>query len=370
MNNIFDGELWAQVPFHFWSVVFFVFGSLVGSFLNVCIHRMPLGMSVVSPPSHCPKCKFAIPWYLNLPLITWLWIGGKCMNCKKPISVRYFIIELVTGLFFLFCWLKFGEQSVALALVYCVLIAGFIVGTGTDFEHMIIPDEITLGGAVAGVILSALVPAMHDTDSILQSLVRSIVGIAAGAGVLYAVVRVGKLAFGRQKVTIPDGSSIVFSETAVHLPDDEISYGDIFYRKTDVVRIHSPRVELADRCYWDVDVEIALMAGRLTVGGEELNPEEVPYLALTAESLTLPREAMGLGDVKLLATIGAFTGWQGALFSIFGASVIGSIIGVGQMVMKGRGWGGRLAFVPYLALAATVWIFFRDPITAFLFGRN
>ena len=92
-----DCETGRLVPFHFWSLVFFVLGCIVGSFLNVCIHRMPLGMSIVTPPSHCPHCKYSIPWYLNIPLVTWLALRGRCKNCGAPISPRYFIVELLTG---------------------------------------------------------------------------------------------------------------------------------------------------------------------------------------------------------------------------------------------------------------------------------
>ena len=126
---IFDPENWSRVPFHFWSVVFFVFGSMVGSFLNVCICRMPLGLSVVSPPSHCPHCKYSIPWFLNMPLITWLVLRGKCKNCSAPISARYFLVELLTGLMFLFAWWSHGQNSPMLALIYSLVLAGMIAAT-------------------------------------------------------------------------------------------------------------------------------------------------------------------------------------------------------------------------------------------------
>src|SRR5882724_6049555 len=103
IHAIFNSMNWSLVPFHFWSLVFFALGCIVGSFLNVCIYRMPLGLSVVTPPSHCPHCKYAIPFYLNVPLVTWLWLGGKCKNCGAKISPRYFIVELVTGAAFLGC---------------------------------------------------------------------------------------------------------------------------------------------------------------------------------------------------------------------------------------------------------------------------
>src|SRR5256714_10811297 len=141
LSPIFDSHNWSSVPFHFWSVVFFIFGCIVGSFLNVCIHRMPLGQSIVSPPSHCPQCKYSIPWYLNLPLFTWVYLGGKCRNCRAPISVRYFLVELLTGLCFLGCWEMYGHKSIMLSLVYCLVLAGLIAATFIDFEHFIIPDE-------------------------------------------------------------------------------------------------------------------------------------------------------------------------------------------------------------------------------------
>src|SRR5438552_7539215 len=169
-NPIFDPAVWAAVPFHFWSLVFFVFGSIIGSFLNVCIYRMPLGQSVVSPPSHCPHCKYSIPWFLNIPLLTWLYLQGKCKNCAAPISSRYFLVELLTALTFLAAWLVIGPRSAVLALVYCLLLAGFIVATFIDFEHFIIPDEITIGGTVAGFLISFLVPRLHGEISPVGSM--------------------------------------------------------------------------------------------------------------------------------------------------------------------------------------------------------
>jgi leader peptidase (prepilin peptidase)/N-methyltransferase len=97
-NAIFDAGYWAAVPFHFWSLCFFVLGCIVGSFLNVCIHRLPLGMSIVTPPSHCPHCKYSIPWYLNVPLVTWLALRGRCKNCGAPISSRYLVVGLLAGI--------------------------------------------------------------------------------------------------------------------------------------------------------------------------------------------------------------------------------------------------------------------------------
>jgi len=97
---MFDPRFWNTVPFHFWSLTMFIFGCIVGSFLNVCIHRMPRGESLIFPPSHCPHCGYSIPWYLNIPLFTWLLLRARCAHCRAPISARYFFVELLTGLAF------------------------------------------------------------------------------------------------------------------------------------------------------------------------------------------------------------------------------------------------------------------------------
>jgi leader peptidase (prepilin peptidase)/N-methyltransferase len=355
LSTTFDSQNWAAVPFHFWTLAFFVFGSIVGSFLNVCIYRLPLGESIVSPPSHCPHCKYSIPWYLNIPLVTWLYLRGKCRNCGAPIAIRYFLVELLTAVTFMGCWLAFGGQSVALALVYALFLAGLIVATFIDFEHFIIPDEITVGGIVAGVVCSFVLAAPHGTTALGGALRQSLLGMGAGAGIIYFILRMGKLLFGRQSVTLPADTKIIFTETAVHLPDNEIPYEEVFYRQSDVITLHARTVELADRCY--KDVRVRLTPTSLRIGEEELNPEEVPHLEAVSTEIMLPREAMGLGDVKFMAAIGAFLGWQAVLFSLMVSSMIGSVVGVVLIVLHKREWSSRLPYGPYIALASAIWIF-------------
>jgi len=354
-ENILNPNYWAPVPFHFWSVVFFAFGCIVGSFLNVCIYRMPLDLSVINPPSHCPKCKYSIPFYLNIPLFTWLMLGGKCKNCGAKISVRYFIVELFTGLTFMVCWWQFGHAAPALALVYSIFLAGLITATFIDFEHFIIPDEITLGGAVVGFLLSLLVPAMHQTTHRGEAAVKSLIGIVFGSGLVYAVLRLGKLLFGREHIGFPAETKIVFGEGSLHLPDKEIPYEEIFYRNSDTIVVTARRVELIDRSYRDVVVRLA--PAELRVGGEKIAPETVPHMECLCTEITLPREAMGLGDVKFMAAIGAFLGWQGAIFSLMASSLIGAAAGVAMIVLQRREWSSRIPYGPYIALAAAGWLF-------------
>ena len=355
MKEMFDPEIWARVPFHFWSLVFFAFGCIVGSFLNVCIYRMPRNESVISPPSHCPHCNYSIPWYLNVPLVTWLYLRGKCANCRAPISVRYFLVELLTGVLFLACWLSFGSQSALVALVMCIVMAGFIVATFIDLEHFIIPDEITIGGIVVGFICSFFVPQLHHATKISEAMLQSFLGIAVGGGLIYAVLRGGKLLFGRQKIELATESKIFFTETCLKLPDQEIPYEDLFYRNSDVIVVQAKRVEMIDRCFAETAVRLTPVT--LQIGDDKFNTEETPYLEVVASEIVLPREAMGFGDVKFMAAIGAFLGWPAVFFSLMGSSIIGAFVGITLIVLRRREWSSRLPYGPYIALAATIWIF-------------
>jgi leader peptidase (prepilin peptidase)/N-methyltransferase len=371
IDTIFDARNWETVPFHFWSSCFFVFGCIVGSFLNVCIYRMPLDLSVVSPPSHCPHCKYSIPFYLNIPLVTWLALRGRCKNCGAPISPRYFIVELLTGVMFLSCWLMFGNPnhplpSMLLALAYCIFLAGLVAATFVDFEHFIIPDEITLGGAVAGFVISFFLPQLHGTTTNGQGMVRSLLGIAVGAGIVYAILRLGKLMFGRQRLKLEPDTKIVFTETALCLPDQEIPYEEFFYRKTDAIVLQARTVELVDRGYKDVTVRLS--PSELKIGDEIINPENVTHLEAVCSEIVVPREAMGLGDVKFMAAIGAFIGWQGALFSLMVSSLIGAAVGIVLIVLRKREWSSRMPYGPYIALAAVIWLFGGEKLFHALFA--
>lgn len=359
---MFDARTWSQVPFQFWTACFFIFGCVVGSFLNVCIHRMPRNESLVRPPSHCPHCGYSIPWYLNIPLVTWLWLRGRCANCGKEISPRYFLVELLTGVLFAGCWLSWGHRSALIAIVFCILFSGFIVATFIDFEHFIIPDEITLGGVVVGLLLAFFVPGSHLWFPGARPMLRpsmamkdSIIGVLTGAGIVYAILRGGKLLFGRYRVHLQPGTRVLFTETALKLPDQVVPYEELFYRGSDTVRFAAERVELIDRCY--PKAEVRLQPKKLLIGQDVFDPENIPHLEAITEQLVLPREAMGLGDVKFMAAIGAFLGWRGVVFSLALSSVIGAAVGVSLVLTGRRAWSNRLPYGPYIALAAIIWVF-------------
>ena len=176
-----------------------------------------------------------------------------------------------------------------------------------------------------------------------------------GAAAIYAILRLGKLLFGRQRVKLPLDTKIVFTETSVHLPGKEIPYEELFYRKSDVIALRARTLELVDRGYQDVLVRLSPTA--LEIGGEKIDPETVAYMEAVSAEIILPREAMGLGDMKFMGAIGAFLGWQAVFFSLMLSSIIGATVGVALIVMRRRQWSSRMPYGPYIALAATVWIF-------------
>lgn len=354
-DALLDLSRLALLPFGFWAALACVTGCCVGSFLNVVIHRLPRDQSLISPGSHCPACQYAIPWHLNIPLVTWLLLRGRCRNCGAPISARYFIVELLTGLAFLGCWWAYGRTSPGMAIAYCVMVAGLIAGAFIDWEHFIIPDEITLGGIGAGLLFSFLVPRLHGEATVAAGLRDGLIGAAVGWAVVFVVLRVGKLFFGRQRLDLQPDTRVIFAEHGLLLPDREIPYEDLLYRPSDTIRLEARTVEMVDRGY--ANTSVRLRQRELRIGDDTFDPEQVPCLEVVCSRLQLPREAMGFGDVKFMAAVGAFLGWQATIFCLFGSSVLGAVIGGGLLLLR-RGQGSRqVPYIPYMAVATVVWIF-------------
>ena len=172
----------------FLLVLSLVLGCMVGSFLNVCIWRLPRNESVVRPRSRCPKCGNAIAWYDNVPIVSWLVLGAKCRNCGTPISWQYPFVEGLTGVLFCCVYWRFGMM--AAAPVYMLLVAGLVLVTFVDLAHWTIPDEVTLPGIPLGIACSLAAMFFPASGLIVQNVFESLIGAALGGGILYLLDKV------------------------------------------------------------------------------------------------------------------------------------------------------------------------------------
>jgi leader peptidase (prepilin peptidase)/N-methyltransferase len=372
---------------HFvWTVIAFLFGSCIGSFLNVVIYRVPLGMSVNKPDrSFCPHCKYPIPMRQNIPLFSWLLLRGKCANCGAPIAFRYFAVELLTALLFAAVWVWMRttlglhnvlELPMAALIPLWIMTALFVSIAFIDAEHMIIPLALTWSGVVCGLIANALWPKLSDLSSfatedplLKDGLSQAGLGWVIGFFGLWAVVLLGKLAFGKKKMEFPEAVAwhIMESEKEeetvfFEIGDHKIFWWDLFNRPSDRLLVECATLRLNGE---------EVQAGTLTIredrvefpDGSTVMIETLQSLDGTAAKAVIPREAMGMGDVHLLGMIGAFFGWTGVFFSLFAASIYAIVAAV-----LGRiGFGKQLPFGPFLILGAASWMFGAWKLAAWYF---
>ena len=247
------------------AVLAALFGLCIGSFLNVVIYRLPLGQSLVSPGSRCTTCGYQLRWYDNVPVLSWAFLGGRCRQCRAPISAQYPIVEIITALLFvLVVWLTpVGPLLVSRLILVAILVALF----GIDLEHQILPNAITLPGIVIGLMFSFIAPPGWQD---------ALIGAALGAGVLYGI------------------------------------------------------------------------AG--------------------AYYLVRREEGLGMGDVKMLAMIGAFLGWKAVLVTLVLSSFSGAAIGMALIAARRGGMKLALPFGTFLAVGALAAMLVGDPLMAWYAG--
>ncbi len=339
----------------------FVLGAAVGSFLNVCIYRWPVDLSINQPRrSFCPNCKQPIPWHQNLPLLSWLALGGRCSKCGAKIAFRYFAVELVTALLFLAIWQSFPWP---VAVAYWIFVSFLIVGTFIDFEHFIIPDRVTIGGTIAGIACSAIVPALMQTDSRLVAGIRAALAAALGYVILWIVLEAGKIAFGRKRIQFDGPTPFTWTrrdDDDAHfiVGTEESLWSEYFARERDRLLLQCDDVRIDDREYGSVT--LSFRYDRVNADSHTLMLDDVTQISGVTRELVIPREAMGRGDLKFLAAIGAFLGWRAVLFSLFAGSLLGSVIGLATLVVGKPVWSAKLPFGPYLAFGALSWMFFGE----------
>lgn len=356
----------------FLHLSFFLVGACVGSFLNVVIYRLPLGMSVNRPKrSFCPKCRRQLPAHENIPIVGWLFLRGRCAGCDGQISWRYPAVELVVAVAFLTVSLAFPLWHAAVLAVFFALL---IAATFIDIDHFIIPHSINIIGAVVGLVASALVPSLHGSEGIWSGLVPSLVGGLCGMLLLWLVVEGGKLAFGKKKLVLeePEPWSIAQPDENVppvfKLGEEEFEWWDLFARKKDRLIIDSVRCVLNGRKHRGAVLEVTRDKLEISSEGLVMGLEELETAEGTAKAVVIPREAMGLGDVWFLGMIGTFVGPSGVLFTVGASALIGSVIPVAMRLAGRAEWGARIPYGPYLAAASVIWIFWGQGLVDWYFG--
>jgi leader peptidase (prepilin peptidase)/N-methyltransferase len=347
-----------------WLIPAFLIGSCIGSFLNVVIYRVPLGLSVNEPKrSFCPNCRKPIPMRLNFPLISWLWLRGKCAECRAPIAFRYFGVELLTAVLFTVTW-HFFRFSPQVILPLWVLMALLVSITFIDAEHLIIPTTMTWAGSVVGLIACALWPklpvlASASSGNWLDGLKHGGIGWVVGFFGLWAVVELGKMAFGKKAMKFDPPVSWHLKEPETDqepmcfvIDGEEIPWWDIFSRKSDRLLVECGEIRVDGSSVGSGKLTIREMEIELPDGAVK-RLADMKSLDGTASSTVIPREAMGFGDVHLLGMIGGFFGWTGVLFSLFAASILAIVA-----ALIGRvGFGKQLPFGPFLAMGSLAWCF-------------
>jgi leader peptidase (prepilin peptidase)/N-methyltransferase len=361
------GDSLAGYEFLF-SAFAFAVGAVVGSFLNVCIYRLPLDLSVNKPRrSFCPSCRKQLTWWQNIPLFSWLVLRGKCAHCGARIAFRYFAVELLTALLFLLVWKTFPWE---MAIAYWVFVSLLVAATFIDFEHFIIPDEITIGGTIAGIVACGIVPELMATHARGRALLISALSAALGYVILWVVLEAGKKVFGKKRIQLEAPTPFSWTrqedDADFVVGEERGLWSDYFARESDQLILHCDQAMVGDRDLGAADLRFHY--DRVKVESEEIALDALDKISGIVRELEIPREAMGRGDLKFLACIGAFLGWRAVLFSVFAGSLVGSVVGLVTLIIGKRVWSAKLPFGPYLALGGLIWMFFGEPLVRWYSG--
>ena len=319
--------------------------------------------------SFCPACNKLIPWHENVPVVSWLVLRGKCSRCGARISPRYIFVEILTAVAFYFLWQRFGFP---LGPVYWVFMALLIAATFIDIEHFIIPDQITWGGTAAGIAFSVAVPALMGASSRIGGFALSLAGAAIGFGLLWLVVEGGKMAFGRKKHAFDPPEEFIWTRDGdradIRVGGDMLAWEDLFSRESDVLVLEPVGGILIDGREVG-EGPVRFRYDMLTAGGADFPLDSLGTVSCRVRAIVIPREAMGFGDVKFIACIGAFLGWQAVLFTVFSSSIIGCVAGIAGIFLARDKAGARIPFGPFLALGAALWLFGGRELTDWYFSH-
>jgi len=253
----------------------FVFGAIIGSFLNVCIYRVPKDESIVRPASRCTSCGSPIRSYDNIPILSYIILMGRCRNCNAKLSFRYPLVEFLNAALYVMVLRRFGMDSPWILAVYFVFVSVLIVIFFIDLDHQIIPNSITLPGIPLAIVLGSVILPDPFTVNELLGPRGALAGFAAGGGFFYLIAILGKA--------------------------------------------------------------------------------------------VSKKDAMGGGDIKMMGMVGGVLGWKGVILTTFMGSLFGSVIGVSLIMLKGREWGSRIPFGPYLTVGALISLFWGRDILLWYF---
>ncbi|NDJ22937.1 prepilin peptidase [Nostoc sp. B(2019)] len=252
------------------SVIVFTLGASIGSFINVVVYRLPAGLSILWPPSRCPHCLNQLKAYDNVPVLGWVWLKGRCRYCKSKISVRYPVVEAITGIVFLLIFFIFKVSI--LTLSYWAFCSWLLALSLIDLDTMTLPNALTQSGLVVGIIFQMMVGFLPEAswEALVNHLMKAIVGAVLGLWLFDAIAIIGSIAFGKA--------------------------------------------------------------------------------------------AMGAGDAKLAAMMGAWLGWKYLLLASFVACALGALAGGGAMIMRSQQLGQKIPFGPFLALGSVITLFGGEAI--------
>lgn len=348
---------------------FGLFGACVGSFLNVVIYRMPRGLSVNEPRrSFCPQCKAPIPWYLNLPVLSYLMLRGRTACCGRHYTARYCVVELVCALLFAAIAWYFCTDDIITQVLLCVWVAAMLACFCIDWEQMVVLPSLTLIAAAAGVGVSLLSP-WFSGEGIepLQGLMSSLSGAFGGFLLFRLVALTGKFFFGRRQQAF-DAPQEWLLRQAADGEDVELLVGGERLLWSDLFMESSNRFTLlagTESSHESGAGELVFTVDSLTLpDGTKLSLEEHDELRGTCRGYAARKEAMGSGDAWLALAIGALCGWQGVVFALVG----GSFIGIGAAVVARIGRGTPMPFGPALIAAACIWLFWGTELAAAYLG--
>jgi leader peptidase (prepilin peptidase)/N-methyltransferase len=408
---------------HFIFILFvFAFGACIGSFLNVVVWRLPRNESLVSPPSHCPKCNTPLAWYDNIPVFGWIFLGGKCRYCKQPISPRYPIVEAITGLLFVFYYVMFfifqigpcppvptlvtndftGEVQVLRTILtiqqhwpifalYMFLVACLLAASLIDAELFIIPIEIPWIAAAIGVIAHALIDRPSMPGALNVGLTGASVALGGAIGLL---ISIALFQLGYIKQSFPQGEPLLevdreaiqeeiqkarhmgrhLDYESMRLPP-EYTKGDIRREIGSEMLFLLPPLVGAFICMWlaqatgpmhramNVLVAHNWTSGLLGALLGALVGGFVVWITRILGTIGFGRVAMGLGDVHLMFGVGAIIGAAGATIAFFLAPFFGILVALYMLLTGTR---RELPYGPYLSLATAFVLLFYCPIVAYL----